>query len=497
MPKYAFQKTTLIDLAFLILLTFLGLVVHGYHLGLEDEAVYLPAVKYLLDGNLFPHDHMFFLPQMKFTLYDELFAYIVYCSRLRIELVIFAAHLLSVFLVLWGCLRFSRRLFAASEAQWASVTLIAALLTMPVTGTALLLVDQYLHPRSFATAFILFALVNVLDRRLPAAAVWLALAGIISPLMAVQGVSFAALLAWRGGDGGLRAKLGTFCAAASTVQSGTSIWNEVTCSYYYLLQWKWYELFGVVAPLVILWIFSRMDGLPSFRMVSRRICLFGVLFTFISLTMSMPVFERFLGLQPMRSFHLVYLILMLSCGGLIGGKILKNKPLRWIIFFLPLCIGMLSVQRYQFPASDHIEWPGMKPKNHWVQAFNWVRENTPKDAFFALDPYCMENGGAEFHGFRALAERSMMPDLVKDPVVVSVLFAANKMTSDRSVDLSGISALWYEQASALRGWKSFGLEDFRRLKERFGVNWVILEKPGLEGLPCPYENSSVKVCHID
>lgn len=495
---WLFKKSILTDFAVLIVLTFVGLGVHGYHLGLEDEAVYLPAIKSLLDRSLFPHDSMFFLPQMKFTLYNEIIAFVVRLSHLRIEAVIFAAYLVSVFLVLAGCLRLSRKLFAGPAAQWASVTLIAALMTMPVTGTALLLVDQYLHPRSFATAFILFALVEVLDRRLARAACWLLFAAVISPLMALQGVSFAALLAWRGGGKGLQAKLGAFLAAVPVAQSGAPIWDQVTCSYYYLLQWKWYELLGVVAPLVILWAFSRMEGgLPSFRLVSRRISIFGLVFAAISLAMSMPLLERFLGLQPMRSFHLVYLVLMLCCGGLVGEKILKNKPLRWMIFFLPFCIGMFAVQRYQFSSSDHIEWPGMEPRNQWVQAFNWVRENTPKDVFFALDPYFMETSGAEFHGFRALAERSMMPDLVKDPVVVSVLFAANKLTSDQSVDLSGISTKWYEQATALRGWKNFGLEDFQRLKERFGVTWVVLEKPGITGLSCPYENAAVMVCHID
>jgi hypothetical protein len=37
-----------------MLLTFLGLLAHGCHLGLEDEGVYLPAIKYYLDPALYP-----------------------------------------------------------------------------------------------------------------------------------------------------------------------------------------------------------------------------------------------------------------------------------------------------------------------------------------------------------------------------------------------------------------------------------------------------------
>jgi len=136
-------------------LTILGLFVHGYHLGMEDEAVYLPAIKYHLDPALYPYNSIFFLQQMRFTVYPEAMAMLIRLSRLTPERVIFGAHFLSVFLVLLGCLRLTKRMFASAEAQWSSVTLIAALLTLPVGGTALLMVDQYLHPRSFTTAFYL------------------------------------------------------------------------------------------------------------------------------------------------------------------------------------------------------------------------------------------------------------------------------------------------------------------------------------------------------
>jgi len=46
-------------------------------------------------------------------------------------------------------------------------------------------------------------------------------------------------------------------------------------------------------------------------------------------------------------------------------------------------------------------------------------------------------------------------------------------------------------------WKNFGPDNFRRLKERFGVGRVIPEKPGAGGLPCVYENDAVKVCRIE
>ena len=49
-----------------------------------------------------------------------------------------------------------------SARAWAAVTLVAVLLTLPVSGTGLTLTDQYLHPRALATAVILAAIVAVL-----------------------------------------------------------------------------------------------------------------------------------------------------------------------------------------------------------------------------------------------------------------------------------------------------------------------------------------------
>jgi hypothetical protein len=483
-----------------MLLTFLGLLAHGYHLGLEDEAVYLPAIKYYLDPALYPHDSIFFMHQMRFTIYPGAMALLVRLSHLGLERVIFFTHILSIFLVLLGCLRLSKRMFASPEAQWSSVTLITALLTLPVAGTALVLVAQHLHPRSFATAFALFALVEVLDGRLLKAAIWTLAACMMSPLLAFPAAFLAAFLAWRRQWAPQSAEEQLKPLFAAGAVSVNDVWGEVTQRYFYLSRWTWYELIGVVAPLAIIFTVSRMrpsNTLPGFNLVVSKTPVFGLCFAALSLALCVPPLDRLVALQPMRAFHLVYLVLFLVIGGLAGEYFLKRKPLRWALFFMPIFVLMFSVQGYQFAASDHIEWPGMKPRNQWVQAFNWVRCNTPKDAFFALDPRSMESRGEDFHGFRAIAERSIMCDRVKDPAVVSVMFAAGEITTDEPVIVSETALKWHAQVTALRDWKNFGPDDFRRLKERFGVGWVILKKPAVGGLPCVYENDTVKVCRIE
>jgi len=185
----------------------------------------------------------------------------------------------------------------------------------------------------------------------------------------------------------------------------------------------------------------------------------------------------------MRSLQLVYVMLFTFAGGLLAQFVLRNHIWRWLALFLPLSAGMYFAQRELFPATPHIEWPGAAPRNDWVAAFLWIRHNTPLDAYFALNPDHMEIDGEDYHGFRAIAERSMLADKVKDSGVVSMFPAMGQ--------------IWQEQARAQSGWNKFSTQDFLALKQRFGVNWVVLEKPGPPGLVCPYENAKLLVCKLD
>src|SRR5262245_34341999 len=148
---------------------------------------------------------------------------------------------------------------------------------------------------------------------------------------------------------------------------------------------------------------------------------------------------------------------------------------------------MVLVIRQLSSASPHIDLPCITRKNEWLEAFQWIHQNTPRDAMFALDPYYLKSPGLDYHGFRGLAERSMLADRIKDRAVTN--------------PLPGMAETWYEQVKAREGWKDFRSEDFRRLKKDFGVNWVVLENRGAadpcDGLACPHRNGTVSVCKID
>ncbi len=168
----------------------------GYHPGLEDDSFYLAAIKHNLNPSLFPHDADFFRLQFQATIFDKLIAFSVRLTHLPLAWMSLLWQFVAIFFVLHGCWRIARRCFPNAESHWAATALIAALLTMPLPGIAINLADQYLHPRTLATAAILAAIVAVIDRRLWVAGVLLAFAFAVHAIMACFGISFCIFLWW-------------------------------------------------------------------------------------------------------------------------------------------------------------------------------------------------------------------------------------------------------------------------------------------------------------
>ena len=191
---------------------------------------------------------------------------------------------------------------------------------------------------------------------------------------------------------------------------------------------------------------------------------------------------RLTPLQPMRYLQLVYVFLVLIAGGLAGRFALKKRLWRWSAFLLVINGGMLLAQWETVDEGVHLEFPWTAPATPWLQAFEWVRANTPVDAYFALDPHYLAAPGEGYRSFRALAERSQLADAVKDPAVVTQV---PRLASD-----------WQKQQRALEGWPRFGLSDFEHLKATLGVDWVVVSYPSQAGLACAWHNAAVSVCRI-
>jgi hypothetical protein len=430
------------------------------------------------------------------TLFPNLVAFSLRVTHLPFEIGLFAWHVASIFLMLLACWQLSGLLFESARARWASVCLIAALLTTPVAGTALYIVDQYLNPRNLAAFAAVFAVARILEKKYLRALVWIAFAACVHPLMWVFPFSFGALwlvieqierrTGWR--IEGV-STLGCFLFMSIPLASASPAYHESARmhAYFYVQDWRWYEWVGIFAPLAVLWWFARLARARS-KILLARACLafalYGAIYFLVALAVDLPAsFESLARIQPMRSLHLLYMFLFVCIGGFFGEYVLKDRAWRWLTLFVPLSIGMFVAQRSLFPASAHLEWPGHAPKNPWAQAFVWIRENTPTDAVFAIDPEYMRLPGEDAIGFRCLAERSRLADTVKDGGAVSMF--------------PPLADEWWEQVRVQSPWKHFQSGDFARLREKYGVSWVVLQQPGVDGLTCPYQNATVRVCRVE
>ena len=477
--------------ALLLLPTLGAFLVHGYHPAVEDAEIYLPGIKKALNPSLYPHNDQFFAAHASRTLFPNLIAGSVKLTHIPLDYALLLWHLASIFFLLLACWHIGRLCFDNERAQWGGVLLVASLLTIPVAGTALYILDEYLNTRSLSTVMILFALIAVAEAKYVRAALWCVLTALIHPLMVVFGVSYFALLLW------LRSGRREISAAAILplglalpfLQPVTGAYREAlqAHAYFFLWRWEWYEWLGIFGPIVLLFWFRKIakrQRLARLQLLADTSIWFAVFYFVLGLLITIP--DRFAGLvllQPMRALHLVYILLFVFSGGLLARHVLKVENWRWCILFLPLCAGMFYAQRQLFPASPHIEWPGVTPANDWLQAFAWIRENTPVDAYFALDPQHMALPGEDEHGFRALAERSMLADSVKDDGAVTMF---PKMADE-----------WQRQVEAQAGWRDFQKPDFVRLRQQFGVTWFVVQRVSGSGLICVYKNRTLKVCRLD
>jgi hypothetical protein len=475
-------------------LAFAAVLIHGYHLGTDDAAIWVPTIKKAADPSLFPFGGEFFLHHANLSCFPRLLGWFIRLTHVPADTVIFLCHVVGVFLLLLAGRQLLSACFENHRARWAGVALLAAVLSVPVAGTALVIMDPYVTSRTLSTPFALFAIAAYLSGWRGLSWLWLAGCFVIHFQMSL----YAAVLL-----GLMHLYRRRVIVSEPAHAFGLLLlfwlplpWNFepardaarealLSRSYFFVTNWTWYEWFGAIAPLVLLWCCARLPlrgTRQGLAILAMNVTNLGILFTIAALALvSTPRLENYTRLQPMRAFHLVYIVLFLLLGAVAGEYVLKDRAWRWLALFTPLAAGMWLLAYETFPGSDHVEWPGATPHGAWYTAFLWTRDHTPKDAVFAINPDYLLQPGEDMHGFRAVAERSVLADRVKDSGAVSLF-------PDLGTD-------WKNQLTAQSGWSHFSRLDFQRLARRYPVTWIVTRRAAA-GLDCPYQNAGLAVCRI-
>jgi hypothetical protein len=487
-------------ISLLLAITLLSILVHGYHMGTDDAAIYAPGIEKAADPSLFPFGSEFFMHHAGLSLFPRLVASFTWLAGLPIEWSMLLWFAFAQFLLLWAAYELAAQCFRSERARWAGVGLLAAVLSVPVAGTALIIADSYLTSRSLSTPLVLMATACFLGKRTRAACLWLIGAFVIHPQMAIYGAGFGLLLAFESRS---RERVG-FVETAPVLpalltlpifvhhhlQPARGAYREVLASraYFLVTTWHWFEWVGAFAPLIILAVCANVSlrpTLPAFSRLAKVLIGLGLISTLAALLLATDNdFAYLLQLQPMRSFHLIYVVFFLLLGGLLGEYLLRARARRWILCFTTLSAGMFALDMATYPASPHIERPGARYQGEWLSTFVWIREHTPKDAVFALDPEYLLKSGVDFHGFRAVAERSMLADQEKDSGAASVF--------------PELAERWKQESAAQSDWAHVSEERLQNLRSQYGVTWVLLENSApVGGVICPYRNGQLRVCRIE
>ena len=490
----------------------LALAVHGYHPYAEDGGLYLAEIKRLLDPSLYPHGTEFVMGHLRVSLFAPLIAALVRGSQMSLGMLLLLVHLASFWATLFAAYLLAARCFASREARTGAVGLLAMWITLPIAGTSLMLMDPYVTARSISTPCILLALVGMLEflqprndaqvgrcRGLGLCCAALLAAASTHLLMAAYGFGCVLVLGcvmspsrrvrvW--GTAGLCV---TALCVAATMQafappeSATYLRAAMTRSYWFPAEWHWYEQFGLLAPLMILAIVGfgtrRMGDTARVALAQMAVVCGGVAVMVAVLFARQGLATHMVArLQPLRIFQTVYVVMILMVGAALAEWVLQRRPLRWVTAFTLLAGVMLFAQRKTFPDSAHIELPWKAPQNQWEQAFLWVSRNTPKDALFALDAHYITNPGEDAQSFRAIAERSALPDYSKDGGEASVV--------------PELTSAWRMGEIAQMGLNMDS--DARRVAALtpLGVDWVVLQQSAGTDFVCPYANGAVKVCRL-
>jgi hypothetical protein len=478
----------------LALLTAAALAIHGYHLGVEDAEIYIPAVSKLIHPELFPFGAEFFQSHEHLSLFAPVLAWTARLTHLSTDATIFLWYIITLFATLVSCWALAAVAFSSSRARWAAILAATVALSMPAAYTGLLLMDPYLTARSFSTPLINFALAAFLARRPVLAAALTAVTAIIHPQMTVYLLLLLAFL-WIMDRTAHTLPQASAASLAAMLPAGFHLapaqgpYREALYArdFYFIFYWTWYDWMGLIAPLAILGWFGKVrprGTTPAFVRLCFGLIPYGALSMLIAIIMSSShVFDMFMRLQPLRTFHLVTMAFLLLFGGVVGEYAAQIG--RWI--FPVICVGvatlMFFVERDTYPASPHIEWPWMQStSNAWFNTLLWVRHNTPRDAIFAVDSRYFNDPGVDKHGFRAIARRSELADYFKDGGAVAIFPA--------------LADEWKRQTNATYGLNHFTVADFERVAHEYPVTWALIHGAAPAGMECPYQQQGYAVCRI-
>ena len=538
-----------LDSLWLLLLTAVTLLVHGYHPWAEDGGLYAAGVERTLDPSLFPHGTAFVTGHLPYSGFTPAMAALVRLSGGSLAAVLLSVYLFSTALMLYAALRVARQCFRSPAAHWTAVALLAAWWTLPIAGTSLLLMDPYVTARSLSTPLSLLATAAALESWPPesgwpqrwrpqhlltqnqqtqdpppsrgsrpwhpalACVVWLLAAALFHPLMAMYTAVFLFALALERAHRPRREALSAslvclllaaFVQLKATPEPSSVLAAAHTRYYWFLAEWHWFEWLGLAGPLAVFTALLRSGpALPArARALCRAAVSSGLLAIIVALLLareSLPA-HPVARLQPLRMFLMPYAVMILLLGGTLAdwtaaraAGLFRPSPTAHRLFQKSLqsspaiAIGLLALAMFFVQRATY-------PSSLHLELPGRRNPNTWASAFlWARDHtptdalFALDAHYINTGGEDAQTFRSLAQrDALPD-------FAKD---GGQAANLPRLAPEWARAVAATDHLSAWSDATRDAALHPFGVRWVILHADATTRHPCPYRNAVVKVCQL-
>ncbi len=176
-----------------------------------------------------------------------------------------------------------------------------------------------------------------------------------------------------------------------------------------------------------------------------------------------PSLERLRPFEPMRYLHLLYLFFFLIAGGLLGQLCSRRHAYRWALAFRSArCAGCSTRNAKCIPHPRIWNCLGPPPITMAASFRLDSRQHSNRRFVRARSALCRHCRA------RTITASARWPSAAFSPTT--------KKMAAWPPACHALAPRWLREVTALNGWRNFQPADFERLKNEFGVTWIVLSR---------------------